>query len=118
VLVVCHITHELFAGAPRGPQVLWLPRQVVGNYGVGRVEDRLGGPVVLVQDHDGRVRERPLELEEVAYIGSPPTVDRLVGVADHRYLVMSAGKLEHELVLRPVGVLVLVDQDVLKALLV
>ncbi len=118
MLVVGDITHQLFTAAPRGPQVLWFPRHVVGNYGVSSVKDRLGGPVILVQDDDGRVGERPLELEEVPHIGSPPTVDRLVGIADHRYLVMSSGKLQHELVLCPVGVLVLVDQDVLEALLV
>src|SRR3712207_7056583 len=58
-------------------------RSVVGDDGVGRVEDPLGGAVVLLQDDDARAGEVPLEVEDVAEIGAPPAVDRLVVVA-HR----------------------------------
>ena len=77
---------------------------------------RLGGAVVLVQHDDGGVGEGALELQDVPYVGPPPTVNRLVRVAHHGHLVMAAGQLQDELVLRPVSVLVLVDQNVQKAL--
>ncbi len=77
---------------------------------------RLGGTVVLVQHDDSGVGEGALELEDVPHVGPPPTVDGLVRVPHHGHLVMATGQLQDELVLRPVSVLVLVDQNVQKAL--
>ena len=66
-----------------GPQVLGLAPRVVGDDGVGGVEDGLGGAVVLVEhDHLG-VGIVLLELQDVADVGAAPGVDALVGVADH-----------------------------------
>ncbi len=118
MLVVGHKTHELLALSLRGPQVLRFAGEVIGDDGVGGVEDRLGGPVVLVEHDDRGIGEGPLELQDVPYVGAPPAVDRLVGVAHHGDVVVGARQLDHELVLRPVGVLVLVDQNVRKAVLV
>ena len=80
-----------------GPQPLRLAAGVVGDDGVGGVEDRLGRAVVLLEQDDLGVRVVLLELVDVADVGAPKCVDRLVGV---------------------VGVLVLVDQHVAEPLLV
>ena len=70
------------------------------------------GAVVLLQlDHRG-VGEVVLEAEDVADVGSPPRVHRLVVVADHRHLPVLLGEQLDQHVLGPVGVLVLVHQDV------
>ena len=91
--------------------------EVVGDQRVGGVEDVLRGPVVLVEhDHRG-VGERLFELEDVADVGAAEPVDRLVGVADHAHVVVLRAEQHHEFVLRLVRVLVLVDQDVLEAVL-
>ena len=79
-------------------------------------EDPLGRAVILVQDHDRGVGESPLELEDVPHVRASPAVDGLVRVADHRHLVVPPRQLKDELVLRPVGVLVLVHQNMQKAL--
>jgi hypothetical protein len=57
------------------------------------------------------------EVEDVGDFGSAPRVDRLVVVADHDHVVVRGGQKTHQLELRFVGVLVLVDQNVAKALL-
>ena len=104
--------------AERAPQVLLLTEQVVAYNGVGGIEDRLAGPVVLIEhDHPG-VGERPLELEQVAHLGTPEPVDALVGVADDTDVASGLPELYHQLVLREVRVLVLVHEDVLESLLV
>ena len=118
MLVLGVVAHDRLAAALLGPQGLRLAHGVVGDHRVGGVEDRLGGAVVLLQHHDGGVGEGLLELQDVADVGAPPPVDGLVAVADDRDLVMDAGEQEDQLVLGPVGVLVLVHQDVAEPLLV
>ena len=96
--------------APRGPQVLALALAVVGDHGVGRVEDLLRGAVVLLQADDLRVGVVALELEDVADVGAAPGVDALVVVADHGEVAVLAGEQVGQAVLGVVGVLVLVHQ--------
>ena len=64
------------------------------------------------------VREGVLELHDVAQVGAAEAVDRLVAVADDRDVAVATGEQQDELVLGDVGVLVLVDENVLEALAV
>ena len=59
-----------------------------------------------------------LEVEDVAHVGATPTVDRLVRVADDAQIAVAARQQVDELVLHPVGVLILVHEHVLPATLV
>ena len=114
VLVAALEHRHRLPGSPLGPEVLGLASPVVGHKRVGRVEDGGIRPVVLLQlDHVG-VGEIVLKAEDVADIRSPPRVHRLVVVADHRHLPVLLGEKSHQHVLRPVGVLVFVHQDVTK----
>ena len=81
-VVAGSVAPDLLALAEGAPEVLFLAEQVVADDGVGGVEDRLGGAVVLVEDDRRGVGEGPLELEQVAHLGAPEAVDALVGVAD------------------------------------
>ena len=117
-LVLGPVAHDQVAAAGLGPQVLRLARDVVGDHRVGGVEDVLRAPVVLVEDHRGDLGEGVLELQDVAVVRTPKPVHRLVGVANDRDVLVAAGEQEDDLVLRLVGVLVLVDEDVLEALAV
>ncbi len=117
-LVLRPVAGDGGAGLPVGPEVLGSPGRVVLDQGVGRVENGLGGAEVLLQRHDGHVGKRLLELQDVAHLGPTPAVDALVGVTHHAHVAMGAPEEPHELVLGPVGVLKLVDQDVREALLV
>ena len=86
---------------------------------VRAVEDGLGGAVVLLQEDDGRLRVVALEVEDVADVGGAPGVDRLVGVADDADVGVGRRRQQpREHVLGDVGVLELVDQDVLVAVAV
>ena len=114
VLVLGDVTDQLFTAISRRPQILRFAGRVVRDHCIGGVEDPLGRAVVLVKHNDGGVGEGALELQDVPYVGPPPAVNRLVGVAHHGHLVVTAGQLQDEFVLRPVSVLVLVDQNVQK----
>ncbi len=75
-------------------------------------EHRGDAPVVLLETDLDRAGKRLLEAEDVPHLGPAPAVDALVVVA-HRADVATLGcELAHELELRTVGVLELVDQEV------
>ena len=65
-----------------------------------------------------RVGKILLELQNVADVGAAPRVDALVLVAHRADVLVLAGQQLHQLVLRPVGVLVLVDEQIAIATLV
>ncbi len=127
VLELAHV--DRLAGAQFAPQALGDAAAVVRDHGVGRGEDRLGRAVVLLELDDARVGEVLLEVEDVADVGVAEAVDRLRVVADDGEVAVS-GELHalaarrrlaapdqqlQEAVLRVVGVLVLVDEDVAEA---
>jgi hypothetical protein len=75
---------DLLARTDVGEQVLRLPVEVVRDDRVRGVEDVLRRAVVLLEQDHLRVREVPLELDDVADVGAAEGVDRLVGVAHDR----------------------------------
>ena len=93
-------------------------RRVVRDHRVGGFEDALRRPVVLVEHDDRRVGERVLELQQVAEVGAAELVDALSVVADDHDAAVLLGEHAHELPLRDVRVLELVDEDVPEPLLV
>ncbi len=103
-----------FAG---GEEVLALALRVLRDDGGGAFEDDLGGAVVLLEADGAGFGKIFFELEDVANVGAAPGVDGLVFIADDADVAVLAEQL-HELVLGAVGVLVLVDEDVLVAAVV
>ena len=127
MLVVRDVTDDRRPVALVGPEVLGYPAGVAGDHGVGGGQDVLGGAVVLLQqDHPG-AGEITLELLDVPDRRAAEGVDGLVGVADHTQLCRAdgrsglvlarrhdalSGELSDQDILRMIGVLVLVDEDV------
>src|SRR5690606_23347284 len=88
-----------------GPQALAQSVGVVGDDGVGGLEDVGAGAVVLLQADGLRAGEVLEELLHVLHLGAAPAVDGLVVVADHEHLPAVAGQYPDEGVLDGVGVL-------------
>ncbi len=107
--------HELALAEVR-PQVLLLALAVVRDHLVRRGEDRVRRAVVLLERDHLRVREVVLELEDVADVGGPERVDRLVRIADHHQVLVILREQLQQHVLRVVRVLVLVDEHVAERL--
>ena len=84
----------------------------------GPLQDHLGGAVVLFEADDLDFGEVFFEVEDVLDVSPTPAVDGLIFIADDADVVVLAGEELHELVLGLVGVLVLVDHDVLVAAVV
>ena len=87
--------------------------------GVGRVQDVLGGAVVLLQPDDPGALVLLLEGEDILDGGAAEAVDGLVVVAHHADVLRSLpARVDGQQVLQVVGVLVLVDQHVAELVLV
>ena len=98
-----------------GPQALVLALAIVADHGVGGGQDGLGRAIVLLELEDAGLGKVALEVEDVADVGAAPSVDRLVLVADYAEIRAARRKRAHQQVLHAVGVLVFVDQQMLRA---
>ena len=109
---------HLLALRQLGPERLAEPALVGGDDAGGGGEDMRGRAVVLLEPDHLRAGEVLLEAQDVADLGAAPAVDRLVVVADAGDVAVAAGEQPQPQVLRDVGVLVLVDEDVAEPALV
>ena len=76
-----------------------------------RIEDDLCRTVVAFELDDPGLGKIGLEIENVAEVGSPPFVDRLIRIADDAQVAVDIGEMADQQVLRPVGILIFVDHD-------
>ena len=91
--------------------------RVLGDERVGHRHDLRCRAVVLVQENGFRPHEALVEIEQVLHVCPTPRVDGLVGVSHDEEIAVVGAQHLHELVLKTVDVLELVDHDVLEALL-
>ncbi len=71
-----------------------------------------GGAVVPLQLHHRRARKIPLEPQDVVHLGPAPAIDRLVVIAHAAHVAMALRQQPQPQILRDIGVLILVHQDV------
>ena len=79
---------DRLARAPLGPKALALSARVVGDDGVGRLEDAVGGAVVLLELYRVAVLVVLFKVEDVADVRAAPAVDGLVVVAHDAQVVL------------------------------
>ena len=85
---------------------------VVRDQAVGGLDDGLRGAVILLQAEFLRLGIVLLETQDVLDAGAAEAVDALGVVAHHAEVVMRLGQAAQDEILGPVGVLVLVHEDV------
>ena len=87
------------------------------NQGVGCRQDLRCGAVVL-HHHDGlHIGEGLVEIQQILHIGSTPSVDCLVRITHDEQVLMIPAQDLHQLILKLVDVLELIDHDILQPLL-
>ncbi|CAI8916143.1 hypothetical protein EMIT0196MI5_30307 [Pseudomonas sp. IT-196MI5] len=109
---------DRFAFAAIGPEFFAQAPGVVGDQGVGSLQDTRGGAIVLFQTNGFGVGEVFGILVDVLDFRAAPAVNRLVIVAHHHQAVAALGQQAQPGVLHGVGVLELVHQNVPEALLI
>ncbi len=118
VVAQCAVHIDFVAFVVAGPNVLLDLVLVFGNDGVGRFDNVFGAAVVLLKFVDHAIGIVPFKIENILDVGPPKAVDALRIVTHHTNVFPRCAKLADDHVLGEVGVLVLVDQDEAKLLLV
>ena len=101
-----------------GPNLFVYLFHVLGDDRVGGIDYHLGGAVVLFKLEEVEVGIVAAEVEDILDIRATEGIDTLRIVAHHADVLQPGGEFLHNEVLRIVGVLILVDHDVLETLLV
>jgi hypothetical protein len=117
VFILAQKKFRLFALPILGPERFVLALEIPGDQGRGDLEDGFRGAVVLFELHDLGVGIVFFEFENVFDVGAAPGVDGLIGIADDADVAVAKGKRVGEEILRVVGVLIFVDENVLESLL-
>ena len=100
-----------------GPQRLAEPPLIGRDQPRGRRQNMRGRAVVLFQPDYLRAREILFEPQDVADLGTAPAIDRLVIIAHNADIVMRLRQEPQPQILRGIGVLIFVDEDIAEAFL-
>ena len=111
MIVFSDIKLDFFAGTQGTPEVFLIPGRVVLDQAIGGVQDVGVAPIILLEGDDLSTGEVFFKIENVVEVGSPPRVDRLIGIADGKDVLMAGGEEFGKGVLRGIGVLVFIDED-------
>ena len=88
----------------------------MADHGVGRVQNVLGGPVILLQPDGAGALVLFFKAEDIPDVRAAEPVNALVVVAHHADVVILPHQQTGQQVLQMVGVLILVDQDIAELL--
>ena len=88
------------------------------DYLVGRVQDVLGGAVILLQLKDFRVGKYLFKIQDIADIGAPEFINGLIVVPHHAEIPVPGRQPAHKLKLHGVGVLILIHHNIAESFLI
>ena len=100
------------------PQAFRLASGVIVNYGIRCIKDNLRAAVVLLQLHHLRFRIILFEVQNIADVRTTPAINALVSIAHHADIMMLGRENLRQQILRMVGVLILVDHNIIKFILI
>ena len=109
------VVSDLCPALPRRPKILPFTPYVIRHHHRRRFQNVLRRAVVLLQTHNFRFRKVALKFQNVANVGPTPRVDRLILVADGADVVPVARQQPHQLILRTIRILILIDQQISKS---
>ena len=121
MFIIGNVAYDLLALTVGGPQVLLAAILILGDHGVGRVENGLRGAIVLFQQDRVRLWVVALEFLNIADGGPAEGINGLIGIAHYAQLRRIRTELSpthergNQRILGVVGVLILVNKYVLKA---
>src|SRR5690554_3849424 len=91
---------------------------VLADHLVSQIQYGFAASIVLLQPYGLHRGIIPLKLEDIAQTGAAEAIDRLIIIAHHAYSLMLFGEMMDDLKLRLVCILILIDHDILKDVLI
>ena len=95
-----------------GPQGLLMTGWAVMDQGIGHPQDGLRTPVIVFQSHHLRIGKEVSKLQDVADLGTSPSIDTLVVIPHHTDIMGRPDQLHEQIHLQSVGVLELIHRHV------
>ena len=106
------------AGAGVGPKRFAFALHIIRHHCAGGFQNSLGGAIVLLQPDNADPRIIVFEIQNVADVRPTPAINGLIFIANHADVLVALGQQPHQLVLRAVSVLILVDHQIVQAVIV
>ena len=75
------------------------------------------GPVVLIHINGLGAREFLVKIQEKMYVGTSPGIDSLIRISNHKKVLVISRQNLHQLMLKRIDILELINHNILKALL-
>ena len=100
------------------PEFLFLSAAVVGNHLVGRVQNTLGGTVILLQFNHFRAWKRLLKVQNIHDVRAAEFIDRLIIVSHHADIPVFFRQELYKTKLHGIGILILINQDIAESFLI
>ncbi len=113
--IFCTNNIDFLTGLFPGPKFLRMPAAVVRNHFVGRSQNCVRRPVVLLQPHDFCAGKMVFKAQDISNIRATPAIDRLIVITDRTDIAMLRRQHGHQLELDRVGILILVNKEILVA---
>ena len=96
------------------PESLRFTGSIVCDHTVCRVQDVLGGTVILLQTDDFCIWKNVLKSKNISNICSTEFIDRLVIITDDTEIPISGSQKTYKFKLRSIGILILIYMIYLK----
>ena len=109
---------QFFAFFFSRPQGFAQPPLIGGNHPRRSRKNMRGGAVILLQPHHMRAGEILLEAQDITHLGPAPAIDRLVIIPHTADVFMAACQQAQPQVLRDIGILILVHQNIFEPALI
>ena len=98
--------------------MLPLPPLIVGDHRIGRIQNGLGGPVILLQANGSGTGVLLLKIQDILNGCPPEPVNTLVIVTDNTDIAALPSEKLCQKILHMVGILILVNQNIMEFSLV
>ena len=92
-----------------------MPFLIDNNQSIGHRQDFRSASIIGFQANDLGIRPVDFESQDVLDFGSTPAVDGLVVISHNTKIAVSASQGFYNTVLAAIGILILVDEDLIKA---
>ena len=115
--VVGMMVHHGISCGQRGDQVLFDAVFILIDEGIGNRQNLRRRTVVLHHQDGSGSRKLSVEIQQILHIGPAPGIDSLVGVTDYKQVFVITAENLHQLILKEVYILKLIDHDVFQTLL-
>ncbi len=116
-LCVRKVTHHRLAVRQSGNQFFRYAFGIFVNEGIGCCQDFRSRTVVLRHKDGAGSRKALLKIQQIRAVGTPPCVDGLIRIPNHKQVLMIRAQNFHQFILQGINILEFINHNVFQPLL-